>query len=371
MSPTTMLKSLALLLTTFAAIWLPACAPPPSHPYWDMPPFGADDVTLYRAFESSCTKLRNQPAGAAIRNGAGQNFGTYGQWHSICAEALAATPDQLPLILSARTEQRQMHATNAQPAKFTGYFKPMLEASLTQGGPYQTPLLAKPADLTECADGSTGRILPDGTCGPYATRGEIETDVRTNPASIYKPIAWLKDPVAAFILHVQGSGTLELPDGTLRNVGFAAKNGHNYVAIGKALRELGELSPPITADDIRKWLKAHPERRDEILHLNPSYIFFTLTKEESVGAYNIKLTPGRSLAVDRQHIPMGVPLRVATTLTSGEDEEFDRLMFGHDVGSAIKGPVRGDIYFGHGPAAGKAASSQNASGKLWVLVPKN
>lgn len=365
-----MLKTLTLVLIAFAALWLPACTPPPANPYWDMPPFGADDVTLYRAFETSCRQFAKQPADKIIRNSNQQTFGTYGQWQSICNEALQQTPDHLTSILAARTTQKEMKATEAQPAKFTGYYKPMLEASLTRGGAYQTPLIAKPADLITCPDDTTGKLLPDGTCAPYPTRGDIETDIRTNPNSIYKPIAWVKDPVAAFFLHIQGSGTLQLENGQLLNIGFAAKNGHPYVSIGRALKEMGELQPPISADDISRWLKRNPARQDEILHLNPSYIFFTVTEKESAGAYGVQLTPGRSLAIDRTHIPFGVPLRVATTLTSGHDEEFDRIMFGHDVGSAIKGPVRGDIYFGHGPAAGKAASSQNANGRLWVLVPR-
>jgi membrane-bound lytic murein transglycosylase A len=108
---------------------------------------------------------------------------------------------------------------------------------------------------------------------------------------------------------------------------------------------------------------------DEVTHSNPSFIFFHVTEEEAPGAMGVKLTGGRSLAVDRDYIPLGIPVFVKTTNTY-DNSAWHRLMFAQDVGSAIQGPVRGDIYFGHGPLAGQRAGRQNASGKLWALVPK-
>lgn len=375
------LRTIALLGLVSTATLLPACTPPPPHPYWDLPPFGADDVALYRAFEKSCAKFKNQPASrplAASNTGGKIRFGTYGQWQQVCAQGLANTPDQLTLTLAKLTKQVEMPASGTESSKFTGYFKPMLQASLTKQGEYIYPLVARPDDLTTCDDGATGQRQPDGSCvSPYPTRGTIETAIRNGDPK-YKPIAWLKDPVDAFFLHVQGSGTLEVEDSVgkgagprtthLVHIGFAGKNGHPYVAIGKVLKDQGELTGSVTADAIRKWLKANPARADEILHSNPSFIFFTQTPEESAGAFGVQLTPGRSLAVDRSFIPLGIPVRLVTELT-GSNEDFDRLMFAQDVGSAIKGSARGDIYFGHGPAAGKVAGSQNAPGKLFVLVP--
>jgi membrane-bound lytic murein transglycosylase A len=377
------LRTLALVGLVSTATLLPACTPPPPHPYWDLPPFGADDVALYRAFEKSCTKFANQPATRPVGASATSNkikFGTYGQWQEICKQGLANTPDQLTLTLAKLTKQVEMPASGTENSKFTGYFKPMLVASRTKQGEFIYPLVERPADLTTCDDGSTGQRQPDGSCvSPYPNRGSIETAIR-NGDPRYKPIAWLKDPIDAFFLHVQGSGTLEIEDAPasgkgprtshLMHIGFAGKNGHPYVAIGKVLRDSGELTGNVTADSIRKWLKANPHRADEVLFANPSFIFFTETPEESVGAFGVQLTPGRSLAVDRTHIPLGLPVRVVTELT-GSNESFDRLMFAQDVGSAIKGSARGDIYFGHGPAAGKVAGTQNAPGHLFVLVPNS
>jgi 3D (Asp-Asp-Asp) domain-containing protein len=162
---------------------------------------------------------------------------------------------------------------------------------------------------------------------------------------------------------------VELDDGTLAHLGFNGKNGHPYVAIGKVLKDMGELSGDITADKIRTWLKKNPSRNAEVLHANPSYIFFKETKEESPGAFGVTLTGGRSLAVDRASIPLGIPVQVETTNTY-DNSAWSRLMFAQDVGSAIKGPGRGDIYFGHGPLAGKRAGAQNAPGSLYAYVPK-
>jgi membrane-bound lytic murein transglycosylase A len=223
--------------------------------------------------------------------------------------------------------------------------------------------LAKPKDLVVC-NGKSGQRLPNGSCrNPYPTRAQIEHNIEN-----YQVLVWLKDPVSAFFLHVQGSGTVEMDDSSVMHLGFAAKNGHPYVAIGKTLRDRGLVKAPVTADKIRAYLESHPAQTDEIMHSNPSFIFFEASAAESPGAMGVKLTGGRSLAVDRDYIPLGIPLFIKTTNTY-DNSPWHRMMFAQDVGSAIQGPVRGDIYFGHGPLAGKRAGRQNASGQLWALVP--
>ena len=329
------------------------------HKTWDYPPFGADDIALYKAFEASCSKLTRLPADKQLHSN--PVFGKASQWHNICREGLAKKPDQLEEYLNTRLTKVKL---GAGEGKFTGYFKPVLEGSRKRHGEYQTPLLARPSDLTLC-NGETGRKLPDGSCrNPYRTRAEIMKNI-----SEYKVIVWLKDPVDAYFLHIQGSGTVELEDGTAVHIGFAGKNGHPYVAIGKTLRDMGELKGSITAPKIQAWLKANPSRADEVLHSNPSFIFFQETKTEAPGAYGVALTAGRSMAVDRAHMPLGIPLFIKSKNTF-DAQPWERLMFAQDVGSAIKGANRGDIYFGHGPLAGDRAGDQNAGGQLWAMVPK-
>ncbi|MBI1308598.1 MAG: murein transglycosylase [Proteobacteria bacterium] len=350
--------ALALALATlFASPFAEA-----EHNAWDYPPFGENEIALYNAFAASCQKFQAMPAGRQL--GGNKTFGTAGQWQAICAQGLAQRPQNLNAYLTSRLARLRLGNT-AEEGKFTGYYKPVLQGSRTRHGAYQTPLLARPADLTIC-NGQTGQLKPNGQClNPYPTRRDIIGNL-----AHYKVLLWLKDPVDAYFLHIQGSGAVELDNGTTAHVGFAGKNGHPYVAIGKVLKDMGALSGTITADKIRAWLKAaKPEDAQEVLFSNPSFIFFKETPSESPGAFGVALTAGRSLAVDKSRIPLGLPLFLSTTNTF-DDTPWQRIMFAQDVGSAIKGAARGDIYFGQGPLAGQRAGSQNASGKLYALVPK-
>jgi membrane-bound lytic murein transglycosylase A len=366
--PHTLPSSWMLIVALWFALFNPATAQENQNKSWDYPPFGATDIALYHAFEASCEKFQSWPASRQLHSRS--VFGTAGQWQTICQEGLAKGEKGLSNYLSTRLQKLKLSpktgndSNTAYSVKFTGYYKPVLEGSRTRHGAYQTPIVAKPKDLVVC-NGKSGQKLPDGSCrNPYPTRAEIEKNINN-----YKTIVWLKDPVSAFFLHIQGSGTVELDDGTTMHLGFAAKNGHPYVPIGRTLRQMGELQAPVTADKIRDWLEANPTRAREILDSNPSFIFFHETKEESPGAMGVKLTGGRSLAVDRDYIPLGIPVWVKTTNTF-DNSTWHRMMFAQDVGSAIQGPVRGDIYFGHGPLAGKRAGKQNAEGELYVMVPK-
>ncbi len=329
------------------------------HKTWDYPPFGADDIALYKAFQASCSKLMRRPADKPLHSN--PIFGTGGQWHSICKQGLAQKPNLLEDYLESRLTRVKL---GAGEGKFTGYYKPVLEGSRKRHGAYQTPLIARPDDLVIC-NGKTGQRKPDGSCrNPYPTRAEIKANIHT-----YKVLAWLKDPVDAYFLHIQGSGTIEMDDGSVMHAGFAAKNGHPYVAIGRTLKDMGELTGTINAPKIKQWLKDNPNGADEVLNSNPSFIFFAETKEEAPGAYGVVLTAGRSVAVDRDHMPLGIPVFIRSKNTF-DALPWERVMFAQDVGSAIKGPNRGDIYFGHGPLAGDRAGDQNAPGQLWALVPK-
>lgn len=348
-----------LVVTIFFTLFGPANSQD-NHKAWDYPPFGADDIALYKAFEASCSKFAAMKPAKQLHSN--PIYGTAGQWQSICREGLAKKSSLLEDYLNSRLTKVKL---GGGEGKFTGYYKPVLEGSRKRHGEYQTPLLARPSDLTIC-NGETGQKRPDGSCrNPYPNRAEIMKNIGN-----YKVILWLKDPVDAFFMQVQGSGTVELDDGTLAHIGFAGKNGHPYVAIGKTLRDMNAIEGTITAPKIRAWLKAHkgPEA-DEVLYSNPSYIFFKETQEEAPGAFGITLTAGRSMAVDRSHIPMGVPVFIKSKNTF-DALPWERIMFAQDVGSAIKGANRGDIYFGHGDLAGDRAGDQNAGGQLSALVPK-
>jgi membrane-bound lytic murein transglycosylase A len=190
-------------------------------------------------------------------------------------------------------------------------------------------------------------------------------------------IAWLADKVDAFFVHVQGAARLRMPDGSLRRITYAAKSGQRFTAPGRILAELGEIAAgKVTMQTIRAWFRRHPDRIDEILHRNRSYIFF---REEAVGdlslgpvaAAKVPLTAGRSIAVDRLLHTFGTPFYIdAPTLTAFGNAPFRRLMIAQDTGSAIVGAARGDLFAGSGDAAGEIAGVVRHQADFYALLPR-
>jgi membrane-bound lytic murein transglycosylase A len=189
-----------------------------------------------------------------------------------------------------------------------------------------------------------------------------------------KELVWVDNPVDAFFLQIQGSGRVQLPDGSTLRLAFADVNGHPYRPIGRYLVERGELTAEQVASlNMRRWLAEHPERQGEVFNYNPSVVFF---REEKItdpalgpnGAMGLPLTPGRSLAIDPRQLPLGAPLYLATAHPQS-GEPLERLMFGQDTGGAIRGALRADFYWGTGPDAGATAGSMRHQGAFWLLWP--
>ncbi len=263
----------------------------------------------------------------------------------------------------------------------TGYFEPLFKASLTKTAIYRYPLYQKPADLISTPGGQgwekkTGR-LANGNLVPYPTRAEIEK----GQLLAGQELAFLADPVEAFILHIQGSGQIELADGTLRRVQFAAKNGHQYRSIGKLLVKKGVIPlEEATMPRIVRYLKEHPEEQEAILHHNDSFIFFRWGDAAAVGPLGClsePLTPGRSVALDQDCFP---PASLAF-LTSRKPivdevgeiisrEHFGRFVLNQDCGSAITGAGRLDLFWGAGRYAEVAAGNMKHPGELFFLIKK-
>ncbi len=271
-------------------------------------------------------------------------------------------------------------ADGADAGLITGYYEAALRGSRKRGGAYQTPLYKVPDDLVTVDLASVypslkgmrlrGR-LSGKTVVPYGTRAEIE---RARIPG--KELLWVDDPVEAFFLEVQGSGRVELDGGggTVR-VAYADQNGHPYKAIGRWLVDQGELTPEqATAQGIKAWIAAHPQRRQELLNVNPSYIFF---REERLpdpgvgpkGALGVPLTPARSVAIDPAFLPLGAPVFLATTEPAGT-APLQRLVMGQDTGGAIKGAIRADFFFGFGAQAADNAGRMKQRGQVWVLLPR-
>jgi len=209
---------------------------------------------------------------------------------------------------------------------------------------------------------------------PYFSRGEIERGALDGRAL---ELAWVDDPIKKFFLQIQGSGLVRLDDGRLLRVGYADQNGRVYRAIGRDLIEMGELTrEEVSLQTIDAWLRANPDRAEEIMDKNPSYVFFQLLGEADelegpLGAQGVPLQAGRSLAVDRRFIPYGAPIWLETTAPLPDGEQvLRRLMIAQDTGGAIRGGVRGDVFWGAGDLAEFVAGHMNNRGSYYVMLPK-
>ena len=271
-----------------------------------------------------------------------------------------------------------------RPSGFvTGFYEPEVEASTVPTARFCVPLLARPADLVDVDDANRpagmepylafARQTPQGLV-EYFDRRAIEQGALAGQGL---EIAWLADPVDAFFVHVQGAARLLMTDGSLRRVTYAAKTGQRFTGPGGVLAELGEIPlEKVTMQSIRAWFKANPQRVNEILWRNRSYIFFREAAVEEaelgpIAAAKVPLTPGRSIAVDRLLHTFGTPFFIdAPSLTAFDGAPFRRLMIAQDTGSAIVGPARGDLFAGSGFAAGEIAGVVRNAADFFALLPR-
>lgn len=265
----------------------------------------------------------------------------------------------------------------------TGFYEPIVRASAERTENFPFPLLARPADLVDIDDTNRpagfdpylafGRTTAEGVA-EYYDRRAIELGALDGQGL---EIAWLEDKVDAYFIHVQGAARLEMTDGMVRRVTYAAKSGHRFTGAGRVLVDLGEIPlADVTMQSIRRWLAARPERVDEILWQNRSYIFFREAEVEDpnlgpIAAAKVPLAAGRSVAVDRLLHTFGTPFFIsAPDLTAFGGAGFRRLMIAQDTGSAITGSARGDLFTGSGEAAGEIAGVIRAPADFFALVPR-
>lgn len=263
----------------------------------------------------------------------------------------------------------------------TGYFEPELNASAVPGPDFATAILARPDDLVTFEPGQTPAGLDPSLRSarrtasgfePYPDRAAIEDGVLGERA---KPLLWLRDPVDLFVLQVQGSGRVRLPDGRSLRVLYAGKNGRPYSSVVKTIVTEGHLPlEGLTFARWAGWLRTHPVEARRLMRTNAAYVFFKVEEAADValgppGAAGVPLTPGRSLAVDSSLWRYGLPFWLDGRISS-ESETPGRLVVAQDTGSAIVGPARGDLYLGTGDAAGAAAGNLRHAIGFVVLLPK-
>jgi membrane-bound lytic murein transglycosylase A len=261
---------------------------------------------------------------------------------------------------------------------FTGYFEVGLEGRRAADREYRVPLYRLPhdhvaIDLGDFDVALEGRNLvgrvENGRLKPYLARDRIDAG---GLAGRGLELVWVRNTVDAFMLHVQGSGRITLPDGSVIRLGFAGHNGHDYRSIGRELIDQGELTLDQTSwQGIRSWVDNNPERAASLLSVNRRYIFFREIKGDGpIGAEGVALTEGRSLAVDTRFLPLGLPLWLDTKRPDNDARPLRRLMMAQDTGNAIRSPVRGDFFWGFGDAALALAGQMRSRGSYYLLLPR-
>ncbi|PRP69486.1 murein transglycosylase [Chromobacterium amazonense] len=368
-------------------------ASPAALPNWNSQALG----DTLQGLQQSCRSLEKKPS-----------------WSGVCREAgtlPASDADAVRRFFENRFTAWKLQDGGRDSGLITGYYEPLLNGSRTRSERTPWPVYGVPRDLvsvdvpmsqrnrgtlrakqagpnrlTLAANGNIeinpadfaadprgirlkGR-LSGSRLMPYFTRGQINQGSIAGSAPV---IAWVEDPVELFFLQVQGSGRIQLDDGSFLHVGFADQNGYPYQSIGKWLVDKGEMTlSDASMQGIKDWLARNPQRRDELLSVNQSYIFFKpLSGDDGgpVGALGVPLTGGYSIAVDPRYIPLGAPIYLATTWPHST-EPLVRLVHAQDTGSAIKGALRADLFWGYGTEAGMYAGRMKQQGSMWLLLPK-
>ncbi len=327
------LQALALVLAMTAA---PAPAPAQVFDFESLGGWAEDDhLAALQTFRKTCDLMKKP------------------DWTAVCR--LARDVDDNPAAARQFFELLfKPTLIGTPPALFTGYYEPVLEGSPVRTPRFAWPIYRRPPELR---DGSV-----------WYDRATIESGILRGRGL---EIAWLDDPVEVFFLHIQGSGRIQMTDGSTIRVGYAGRNGFAYRSVGQELVRRGIFTKSqVSAGTIRQYVRNNPANGMALLNYNPSYVFFRkLPKLQSdqgpIGAMGRSITTMRSVAIDPDHIALGTPVWVEK---SG-DNPISRLMIAQDTGGAIKGAQRADIFFGTGREAGNAAGTVKDGGRLLMLLP--
>ncbi len=286
-------------------------------------------------------------------------------------------------------EEFHFQRISKEAITLTGYFEPIYSGRLKEEEEYKYPLYRPPDDLVareaEKSRGAGQEKLfgrwVKGNFVPYYSRREIDTYGALKGKGY--EIVWLKDPWERFLLHVQGSGKIVLPSGEICRVGYAANNGRPYRSIGRYLVNKGFIKEEeLSLRKIREFLQQHPEMMEEILNQNEKYIFFRfifthLPDEGPIGALDLPLIPGRSIATDHAIYPPGGLAYLISTMPIIDEsgrvlgrKKINRFVLNHDKGAAMRGPARVDLFIGSGEKAEQIAGEMNEAGRIFIIKAK-
>ncbi|MAY65682.1 MAG: murein transglycosylase [Rhodospirillaceae bacterium] len=333
------------------------------------------------AFLASCPVIAKRPADQPL--GYLPEHGTMGDLAKICAEARTLnTKSTAQLQFFMERSFRPFHVRDGQKrdGKFTGYYEPLLRGAWQPDARYRYPVYSRPRDIVvvelEMFDPDrrgeqlAGRLVDDRLLPYFDRRDILEGALQGRQLELL----WVDSAIDLFFLHVQGSGRVLLPDGSHVRLAFSGRNGHRYSSIGRELVAQGVMKvEDVTMPSLRAWMTANPLAADQLMLKNRSFIFFRVEKDEVVkGAMGVPLTAGRSLAVDPKYVPLGLPLWLVTTdpLDPKNEKPLTRMVVAQDTGSAIKGVVRGDLFWGFGAEAEARAGLMNEVGVYYLLLPR-
>lgn len=337
----------------------------------DLAGWEADDPTdALTAFEQGCRVLKARV-----------------EWINVCATASVlvakktSRQDAASFFRDNFQPYQVVNADNSRKGMVTGYYEPLLHGSRTRTNIYKYPIFAPPQDLitVDLSDvypdlkhrRLRGRVVGNKLV-PYFDRAEIDGINPANSPLRGLEIAWVDNAVELFFLQIQGSGQIQLPDGSRIRVGYADQNGHPFRSLAGQLIRRGELrAERASMQGIKAWAARNPSKVRQFMNGNPSYVFFREIPSDGsgpIGTLGVALTAERSIAVDQRVIPLGVPVFLATTFPNS-NQALNRLMVAQDTGGAIAGGVRVDFYWGFGDEAGAQAGRMKQSGMKWVLLP--
>jgi membrane-bound lytic murein transglycosylase A len=332
----------------------------------------------FDAFQRSCAEI--EAHGHAFEREV-MFGGKREDWLAVC-EAAAQHDRKPQVFFEANFIPFSVTDQQRSEGLFTGYFEPEVQGNRKRSAEFAVPIYARPADLVSLGPVGEAEVglrygrLVNEKPAPYFTRREIEEGALAGRGL---EIVWLKHWADAFFIHIQGSGRVRLGDGTLIRLAYAAKSGQPYTGIGRLLVDRGILDETdMSMQAIRAWMAANPKAARELMWENHSFVFFREVMVEDPGlgppgAQKVNLTSEASLAVDRSIWMFGTPVWLDTVAPSGPDsalEPFRGLLIAQDTGTAIKGAVRGDVFWGAGDRAALIAGHMKSPGKMIVMLPK-
>ncbi len=346
---------------------------------WDT----TDLTPSFKPFLLSCDVFLRQPIGKDVGS---QHFPLKaGNWYPVCRAAKKlSNPSnaELKTFFEAWFNPGEFHEEEPVEGLFTGYYVPIIQGSLKRTEKHTVPIYALPSNwvtfrLSEFDNSAPDRKVVGRVEGhhiyPFHTREEITAGAIEKFAPV---LVWLDDHLDRLFLEIQGSGLIRLPNGEEVFIGYAGQNGAAYTSIASVLIKQGVMSSDTASmQNIRAYFEEHPDKMMEVINKNKSFVFFEKQqKAVARGAQGVFLSAGYSLAVDRSWVPLGTPVWLNTTRPNAEKKEeqvpLKRLFVAQDTGGAIKGPVRGDVFWGSGPEAGEIAGRMKNKGTYWLLLPR-